>query len=586
MGDVVLVDSVSMAYRLYRKPSDMLKEAILGGTRHDRFWALRDVSFAVREKQRIGIIGSNGAGKSTLLQIIAGNLQPTAGRVKVDGRISALLSLVPSWSAEDSGIENIRFNLLLQGCAPARLPSIIEEIVDFTELGAFIHQPVRTYSTGMSARLSFAIATALDPEILIIDEVLATGDAYFVGKAHQRMVEFCDRGRAMLFVSHATDAVRRMCDTVVWMQNGSVRLIGPTEYVLRQYEEDYRRSEDESVRSGHRERSESRRGTVDLEDVLGEPLLRLRLIPAGHSHFRRTHYVRAVRIDGLDAQTRDVPLDFADPARQEVHSALDILGSEWGRIHERNGVFCRALVRMTGRKAGGHFLAKPPGGIAAGASMRVTVEIEVCSPEGDEPLVVEALDVGAGAWVAFDAELAPADTPGWSRLTARGTLGVPRPEDIHRLRETLVIEEGPAVEIVETRLLGPDGALQAATEGQPFSVGIRVRANRTVAVADVSLKLVRSDGVYAFWQSSGMSGVNLCDFTGEREVVFRFDPNCFGAGTYLVSAYAANGWDLERNYPYSEVYCRAIDVLKLEIRPADSRLDLGIVNIIAGVELQ
>jgi lipopolysaccharide transport system ATP-binding protein len=581
---IISIESVSKAFPIYAKPSDVFKEALLGGKRHDLFWALRDISFSVHEKQRVGIIGPNGAGKSTLLQIVTGNLQPTTGTLHVDGRISALLSLVPAWSLEDSGIENIRFNLLLQGCSPSRIPAITEEIVDFTELGPFIQQPVRTYSSGMSARLSFAIATALEPDILIIDEVLATGDAYFIGKAYQRMLAFCDRGRAMLFVSHATDAIRRMCDSVIWLQNGSVRLAGPTEHVLRQYEEDFRRSEDEVTRSTHRGRSLERRNLVSLEDVLDEPLVRFRLLPATRGHFQHTHYVRSVRISGLGDGSGEVPLELADLARPETHAALDVLGSEWGRIYERRGSTCRALVRMTGRRAGGHLLAKPLARNADDSAL-VSLEFELLSPDGAEAIAAEALNVRTGTWDALPEASSESLQDGWRRVVAAGPIPIPRRDDVVRLQQLLALDDGPAVEIVEAFLLSPAGRTTAISEHEPFSIGVRVRATRTLPLADVSIKLMRSDGVYAFWQSSGMVGENIENLAGERVLHFRFDPNCFGAGRYLVSAYVANGWDLQRNYPYSEVYCRAIDALTFDISRAESQLDMGIVNVQARVKV-
>ena len=248
---VIDVQNVSMAYKLYARPVDALKEAILGGVRHDTFWAVRDISLSVYEGERIGIVGPNGAGKSTLLQMIAGNLTPTTGRVSVNGRISSLLSMVPAWNGEETGIQNIRFNLFMQGASEKHIPVLIEEIIDFTELGPFIFHPVKTYSTGMGARLAFLIATAVEPDILIIDEVLGTGDGYFAGKAYQRMQEFCARGRALLFVSHSTAAVQQMCDKVIWIHNGAVRLHGDAEYVLTRYEADFRRAEDEALRSKH-----------------------------------------------------------------------------------------------------------------------------------------------------------------------------------------------------------------------------------------------------------------------------------------------------------------------------------------------
>ena len=227
-----------------------MKELLFGGMHHDRFWGLRNVSLKVFEGERVGIIGPNGAGKSTLLKVICGGLRPSSGSVRTVGSISSLLSMVPGWHEDDTGIENIKYNLMVKGVPSARVPAIIDDIIDFTELGQFIFHPVRTYSTGMSARLSFAIATAIEPEILIIDEVLGTGDGYFAWKAMKRMQEFCARGRAIVFVSHSMASVQQMCDRAVWMQHGSVRLEGEVSYVLKQYELDFRKSEDEVSTDG------------------------------------------------------------------------------------------------------------------------------------------------------------------------------------------------------------------------------------------------------------------------------------------------------------------------------------------------
>ncbi|MBU4573227.1 MAG: ABC transporter ATP-binding protein, partial [Desulfarculus sp.] len=275
-GDKVIeISGLSKAYPLYPRPMDILKEMVLGGVRHDLFWALRDVSFSVRSGQRVGIIGPNGAGKSTLLQIIAGNLLPTSGSVEVNGKISALLSLVPAWNLEQTGIENIRFNLLLQGCSTAQISGLTRDIVDFAELGAFIHQPVKTYSTGMSARLSFAIATAISPEILIVDEVLGVGDGYFAGKAMRRMKEMCDKGKALLFVSHAIAAVRQLCDTAIWLESGGIRLMGPVDYVTAKYDEDMARSDDESVREANIQRVEKSLHFASPDDIPDPEMVRL-----------------------------------------------------------------------------------------------------------------------------------------------------------------------------------------------------------------------------------------------------------------------------------------------------------------------
>ena len=294
---VIEVNNVSMAYRLYSKPTDLLKEALFGGVHHDTFWAVRDVSLEVFEGERVGIIGPNGAGKSTLLQIITGNLKPAAGQVRVIGRISSLLSMVPAWNSEETGIQNIKFNLFMQGTPERQIPRLIEEIVEFTELGAFIYHPVKTYSTGMSTRLSFAIATATEPDILIIDEVLGTGDGYFAAKAHRRMLEFCARGRALLFVSHALPAVRQMCSRVMWMQNGSVRLQGEADYVLKQYELDYRKAEDEDMVSKQLVGGQSRELSVSPDEILDKTLFVFALWPTRRStSAQRISFARFVSV--------------------------------------------------------------------------------------------------------------------------------------------------------------------------------------------------------------------------------------------------------------------------------------------------
>src|SRR5262249_30093789 len=149
-------------------PSDIVRELLTRRNRHNLFWALRNVSFVVQEKQRLGIIGPNGSGKSTLLKIIAGTLPPTSGTVNVGGRVSAMLTLATAINPEETGLNNIRFNLMVNGCPQADVGRLTEEIADFVELGPFIYAPVRTYSAGMSARLAFTIATAIEPEILLI----------------------------------------------------------------------------------------------------------------------------------------------------------------------------------------------------------------------------------------------------------------------------------------------------------------------------------------------------------------------------------------------------------------------------------
>jgi lipopolysaccharide transport system ATP-binding protein len=584
---VITVDSVSKAFQVYAKPGDVFKEAIFGGIRHDLFWALRDVSFEVSEGQRLGIIGANGAGKSTLLQMISGHLAPTSGSIAVNGKISALLSVVPAWNAEDTGLENIQFNLLMLGCEPARIPALTEEIIDFTELGSFIYRPVKTYSTGMGARLAFAIATAVSPEILIIDEVLGVGDGYFASKAQQRLKDMCDRGRALLLVSHSLAAVRSMCDSVLWIQEGVVRLSGPAEYVLKQYEADQKLAVDETQREGHKGQTELKGRASDLDAALQEGVQRFRLVPKVGEDFHGTHYVRSIRVgEGGASEHLNVPLEIIDIHRDESSAALDIVSSEWGRLYERRGSICRALKRTTGRRRGGHFLARI-GQRMATESVQVALEVEVWSPDvAGEGLTVQFLNPRSATWDSLTSRQDTKELGDWRVLSIEGSIPQPKQVDIERLRKVIAEEEKPEVEILECFCVLEGERTTQIHERDSFEVHVRIHSRRRVAVADVGIKLMRADGVFVFWQSSGMDGNNLRDLTGNKTVIFRFVGNCIGSGLYLLSAFVGNGWDLKNNYPHSRIYSRQIDALKLEVLRDTEELDLGIVNVRAEVEIR
>src|SRR5262249_1206844 len=204
------------------------------------------------------------------------------------------------------------------------------------------YQPVKTYSSGMGARLAFAIATAISPEILIIDEVLGAGDAYFAGKAARRMQDLCNRGKVLLFVSHSTAAVRQMCDRCVWIENGVIRMEGPTETVVRQYEEDTIRRDEETLREGNKRRLEARINLVAPEDIVENDLWRFRVRPTKEPRVTGTHYVKNISVE-ISGTTLPMPLEQTDIRRDEVPTALDLLSCEWGRLYHRGADVCRIL---------------------------------------------------------------------------------------------------------------------------------------------------------------------------------------------------------------------------------------------------
>ena len=232
------VDNVSKQYRIYDRPSHRLTESLSRGRlrRHREFWALRDISFDIEGGSTVGIIGQNGCGKSTLLQIIAGTLTPTHGTVLHDGRISALLELGAGFDPEFTGVENVYMSASLTGFSRRETTRIFPTIERFAEIGQFIHQPVKTYSSGMYVRLAFAIASSVEPDILIIDEALAVGDAVFQHRCLRRITDLRDRGTTVLLVSHDAAAVRALCTRAILLKGGRLIEDGKPQDVLNSYQ--------------------------------------------------------------------------------------------------------------------------------------------------------------------------------------------------------------------------------------------------------------------------------------------------------------------------------------------------------------
>jgi ABC-type polysaccharide/polyol phosphate transport system ATPase subunit len=233
----VQFSSVSKSYPVYDSPGDRLKELLALGriTRHRDFWALRDISFEVQKGETFCIIGENGSGKSTLLQIVAGILRPSSGTAEVNGRVSALLELGAGFSPEFSGRDNVYLNGSILGLSRKEIDRRYSDIAEFAEIGGFIDQPVKTYSSGMLVRLAFAVAIHVDPEVLLVDEALAVGDIYFRHRCMRKVHELRSRGVTILFVSHAAADVKAVGDRALWLESGKLIDIGPTDRVVSRY---------------------------------------------------------------------------------------------------------------------------------------------------------------------------------------------------------------------------------------------------------------------------------------------------------------------------------------------------------------
>jgi lipopolysaccharide transport system ATP-binding protein len=235
--NAVEFQSVSKSYAIYESSGDRLKELATFQRKafHRDFWALRDVSFVIERGETFCIVGENGAGKSTLLQIVAGILQPSQGTVRIGGRVSALLELGAGFNPEFTGRDNVYLNGAILGFSSREMDSTYKQIEDFAEIGEFMGRPVKTYSSGMVVRLAFAVAIHADPEILLVDEALSVGDAYFRQKCMRKVHEMRSGGVTILFVSHSTGDVRSVGDRALWLEQGRVRELGDVETVVTRY---------------------------------------------------------------------------------------------------------------------------------------------------------------------------------------------------------------------------------------------------------------------------------------------------------------------------------------------------------------
>ena len=233
----VQVSEVSKRFRLYQERNQTLKSAILRGrtSKHEDFWALNDISFDVLAGETHGLIGSNGSGKSTLLKCLAKIYWPTSGTIDYRGRMASLLEVGSGFHLELSGRENIYLNGSILGMSKKDIDSKFDEIVDFSGVERFLDQPVKNYSSGMYVRLGFSIAINVDPDILVVDEVLSVGDEEFQRKSFQKFRELKKQGKTIILVTHAMPVVRDLCDSVTWLNNGVLQKSGPTQAVVDAY---------------------------------------------------------------------------------------------------------------------------------------------------------------------------------------------------------------------------------------------------------------------------------------------------------------------------------------------------------------
>ena len=308
----VVVDGLWKNFRLYHERNQFLKAAILRGrrARYEEFWALRDLSFEVPTGQTFGVIGSNGSGKSTLLKCLAGILVPDRGQVTTHGRVSALLELGAGFHPELSGRENVFLNGAILGLKKDEITARFDDIVDFAGLADFIDTPVKNYSSGMFVRLGFAVAANVEPDVLLIDEVLSVGDEAFQRKSAERIERFRREGRTIVFVSHGLGQVEQLCEQVAWIDHGELKMVGPAADVISAYRGDSHDAAPDPDEIGSRWGSgEIQISSVDLLDSVGNPVTHprtgdaLNIVVHLSAHAPVQDTVLVARIDELGGHT-------------------------------------------------------------------------------------------------------------------------------------------------------------------------------------------------------------------------------------------------------------------------------------------
>lgn len=272
-NQAIVVQNVTKLFKRFSHPGWVTWNALgfpVPQKYYDVFTALNSVSIEIKKGERVALIGRNGAGKSTLLRLIARQMQPTQGKIEVNGKLQVLMELGSGFHPDFTGIQNINAALALQGVRPSRLQALSEDIINFAELSDFIHRPVREFSAGMSARLAFAVATAITPDILIIDEILGAGDAYFLGKSIQRMKELTHNGATVLFVSHDISATQLLCERGIWLDKGVIQADADILSISKMYMSSIRKEEEKRIKA-HCAKLNTNKTNVELP-IIGEDL--------------------------------------------------------------------------------------------------------------------------------------------------------------------------------------------------------------------------------------------------------------------------------------------------------------------------
>ena len=565
----------------------------------DIFWALEDISFDVRQGERVGLIGRNGAGKTTLLRIIAGQVSPSCGTVRVDGQVQALMELGTGFHPEFSALQNMRTALALNGLGAREIAAKIEEIVDFTELDGFLDRPLREYSAGMYARLAFAVATSVKPGVLIIDEVLGAGDAYFIGKCTLRLRELAEGGTTVLFVSHDLGSVQMLCERAIWLHQGAMRADGSSLAVGKSYQAHIREEEEKRLRA--RAMSLSRRQSSAIAAAGTAPEASLyRLVGAGGAAPAKPCYVREIRF-GAGTETIATIAVGASDTEGEARLLVEPAQLNWSKAQSFAAIRCRGYGDYGGRYCHAPFVMEWPPGATADRWLELTI-----APSRSDPISIEAFDAAEQRY--RNLARVPANS-GQEWRTMRVALAAEAPEPTVNSAGGDPVEEQPLPTAVTAGGAGADPAPQEATvarserygsgeiaivdfafydaegvrrhtlvTGEKATAVLAYRAHRPVVDPVAVIAVYRADSVCAMQLISRRDAVEFGEVSGSGEFIAELDPLLLGPGDYVISLALFKDLDLRLAVepPGYDVHDRAYPLRVLP--PDEINCTIGTVN--------
>lgn len=552
--NVIRVSNVSKMYRLFRSKRHQILNFLgipVPQNAFDEFWALRDINLDVPRGGRIGIIGHNGAGKSTLLKIIAGQVAPTIGKVEVTGKVQALMELGTGFHPEFSGRENVFSALSYQGIMGTDAQRCYEEIEDFSELGDFMNHPVKTYSAGMYARLGFSVATAIKPEILIIDEVLGAGDAYFAGKCVDRMhsITQCS-GATVLFVSHDTSSILRLCNQVIWIKKGRIIMDGPAHEVVKSYV-DAMRFETE-VRHRAREMHLSKGMTKSImipSEVFKKILFRLRV---DGSHPRYEHLIGCIALKHESTVLTQINVgDAMDNSSHEGSYIISEKGAmDWSQPVETEEGLCRYYRNCEGTEQHAPFVLSAPIHLSSDLT---GLCLEIKGEFSDNEVVNIEMwdDIGQylrlGQLSNSDGKICRIPLRSLQGKEGRANKKENRENEVSAQRETE--DEFSAERIVAIRNVEIQDASGESKRvfplGTNISVEVEFEAHREVNDPVFAITFHRMDGIQMTHQNSRLLDENIGKLIGKGVARFEFSPFRLGPGEYLMTVAILKYLDLD-----------------------------------------